>query len=104
MNTQETLEHCKRILQSHYGNQFRGLVLFGSSAREQARFSSDIDVLVLLDGTFDFFRELRSIVELLYDVQLQSDRLISAKPASLNDYQRGKLQLYRTAKREGSLV
>lgn len=104
MDGTELIQRCKNILQTHYGQQFRGLVLYGSAARNQATPSSDIDMLVLLNEPFDYFRELHRIVELLYSVQLESERLISAKPASLADYQRGNLQLYRNVKREGVLV
>jgi hypothetical protein len=45
--------------------------------------------------------ELHQIVELLYPIQLESDRLISAKPASLDEFEDGRIQLYRNAKREG---
>jgi predicted nucleotidyltransferase len=65
-------QKCKRILEGYYGDQFQGLVLYGSIARQQADPSSDIDLLVLLSQPFDFFLELRRIVDLLYDVQLAS--------------------------------
>jgi predicted nucleotidyltransferase len=65
---------------------------------------SDIDLLVLLEPPFDYFRELRRIVELLYPVQLETDYLISAKPVAVEDFERGTLLLYRTAKREGLWV
>ncbi len=40
----------------------------------------------------------------LYPVQLESDQLISAKPAPLDDFEHGVIELYRNAKREGVLV
>jgi predicted nucleotidyltransferase len=79
-------------------------VLYGSIAREQADPSSDIDLLVLLSQPFDFFGELRQIVDLLYDVQLESEQLISAKPAAVEAFSRGGIQLYRNARREGRFV
>jgi predicted nucleotidyltransferase len=79
-------------------------VLYGSSVREQADLSSDIDLLVLLNQPFDFFQELRKIVDLFYDVQLESEQLISAKPAAGEEFERGSIQLYRNARREGQLV
>jgi hypothetical protein len=47
---------------------------------------------------------LRRIVDLLYPVQLESERLISAKPAMAAEFEQGRLQLYCHAKREGWLV
>jgi predicted nucleotidyltransferase len=100
----EVASQCRTLLEHHYGSQFKGLVLYGSVARGEAGPSSDIDMLVLLDAPFDYFRELRRIVELLYPVQLETDRLISAKPAPLDEFEQGRFQLYRNAKREGVLL
>ena len=99
----ETVGKCKDILERYYGSQFEGLVLYGSVAREQRSMESDIDLLVLLSGSFDYFEELRRIVDLLYPVQLEIEYLISAKPAKAEEFRRGTLQLYRNAKREGKL-
>jgi predicted nucleotidyltransferase len=95
------VEQCKTALAEHYGPRFAGLLLYGSMARNKADAASDIDLLVLLHQPFDYFRELRTIVDLLYPVQLESERLISAKPALVNEFEEGHSQLYRNAKREG---
>lgn len=97
-------KRCKTVLESHYGARLKGLVMYGSAARNEVGSFSDIDLLVLLGEPFDCFRELRRIVELLYPIQLESDWLISAKPASWDEFQGGGLQLYRNAKREAVLV
>jgi len=101
LTVQEVLTRCKRSLVQDYGAHLRGVVLYGSMARGEATPESDIDLLVLLDSPFDYFQELRRIVNLLYPVQLESDYLISAKPAPLEAYKRGQLQLYRNAQHEG---
>jgi predicted nucleotidyltransferase len=104
MTTIEVIQKCKATLESDYGSRFKGLVLYGSVARDQASSISDIDLLVLLNNPFDYFAELRRIVDVLYPIQLQSDRLISAKPAPLDEFEKGSLQLYRNARRDGVLV
>lgn len=101
MSITEIVRKCKMTLEDHYGLKFKGLILYGSVARDQASPASDIDLLVLLDQPFNYFDELREIIELLYPIQLESDRLISAKPAPLEDFEHGRLQFYRNAKREG---
>ena len=100
----ETIRKCKIILEGYYGARFKGLILYGSVARGQASPTSDIDLLVLLSQPFSYLDELRQIIELLYPIQLESDQLISAKPAPLEEFERGRIQLYRNAKREGVLV
>ncbi len=99
-----TVRKCRAALENHYGLKLKGLVLYGSMARDQAGSGSDIDLLVLLGEPFDYFRELRQIIDLLYPIQLDTDRLISAKPAAADQFEAGTIQLYRNAKREGILV
>ena len=100
----EVVKKCKAALESHYGSQFKGLILYGSVARNQADSMSDIDLLVLLSEPFDYFAELRQVIEVLYPIQLESEQLISAKPVPLDEFEHGGIQLYRNAKREGILV
>ena len=95
------LKQCKKLLKAHYGVRLAGLVLYGSTARDQAGPSSDVDLLVLLKKPFDFFQELRAITEVLYPLQLESDHLISAKPAAADEFEDGLLQFYRNVRREG---
>lgn len=71
MEVSEIVKRCKILLERYYGSQFKGLVLYGSMARDQADVASDIDLLVLLDRPFDYSRELRQIIELLYPIQLE---------------------------------
>ncbi|MGD0077274.1 MAG: nucleotidyltransferase domain-containing protein [Sedimentisphaerales bacterium] len=104
MGISEAIQNCRVILENYYGPRFRGLVLYGSLARDQAGSASDIDLLVLLNKPFDYFQELRKVIDLLYPIQLDTDRLISAKPAPLDEYENGSIELYRNAKREGILL
>ena len=95
------LKKCNQILSDYYGDNFQELILYGSMARGEADNFSDIDLLVLLKKPFNYFQELRRIVELLYPVQLESENLISAKPAAKEEFESGEILLYRFAKREG---
>lgn len=97
-------QQCKDALTAYYGKRLKGVILYGSLARGQSTSSSDIDLLVLLDPPLDYFTELRRIVDLLYSIQLESEKLISAKPASISDFEIGTISLYRTARREGVAV
>ncbi|MCL6539783.1 MAG: nucleotidyltransferase domain-containing protein [Roseiflexus sp.] len=100
----EVVKKCKMALESHYGAQLKGVILYGSTARNQADSMSDIDLLILLGQPFDYFSELRQVIDVLYPIQLESERLISARPVSLEEFERGSIQLYRNAKREGIFV
>ena len=102
--TSDVVRKCKVALESYYGSQFKGLILYGSVARNQADPMSDIDLLVLLNQPFDYFSELRQVIEVLYPIQLESEQLISAKPVPPDEFEGGTIQLYRNAKREGIVV
>src|SRR5512133_3263522 len=98
------VQKCKDSLSRYYGSRLEGVILYGSTARGDADPVSDIDLLVLLSTLFDYFAELRQIVDLLYPIQLDSEQLISAKPALAKDYEVGSISLYRNARREGVAV
>ena len=100
----KTVQQCKEALAVYYGKRFKGVILYGSLARGQSTSFSDIDLLVLLAPPLDYFVELRRIVDMLYPIQLESEQLISAKPASASDFELGSISLYRNARREGVAV
>jgi len=101
MPTEQVIDRCRAVLDEHYGKRFAGLVQYGSTARGTADPESDLDLLVLLRGPFDFFEELDQLTTLLYPTQLDADRQLSVLPASERDFEAGTIQLYRNAAREG---
>ena len=98
------IQKCKETLAKYYGTRLKGVILYGSMARGEASPYSDIDLLILLSPPFDYFAELRQLVDLLYPIQLESEQLISAKPVLASDFELGSLSLYRNARREGVAV
>jgi uncharacterized protein len=98
------IQKCRVALEKYYGEQLKGIILYGLMARGEAGSASDIDLPVLLSPRFDHFAELRQLVDLLYPIQLESEQLISAKPALASDYELGSISLYRNARREGVAV
>lgn len=102
--TRLILEACKERLLDHYGPRLRGLVLYGSVARGTESAESDLDLMALLEGPFDYFEELDGLVALVGDLQFESEHHISVRPALAEDYEAGSVQIYRNAKSEGILV
>lgn len=103
-DSEQVIRKCKEALAKEYGQRLKGVVLYGSMAREESLPASDIDLLVLLDQPFDYFVELRQLVDVLYPTQLESERLISAKPVLYKDFEMGTISLYRNAQKEGVVI
>lgn len=59
MTVTEVIEQCKTILENHYCPRLNGVILYGSTARNQAIPTSDIDLLVLSNEPLDYLGELR---------------------------------------------
>ncbi len=95
------LKRCAHTIRATYGDRLAGIVLFGSAARGDDTPESDIDLLVLIEGDYDLWEEIERLVDSLYPLQLESGRLISAKPTRAEDYRRGATMLYRNAVEEG---
>lgn len=97
----DTLKACKIALRTHYGERLKGLILFGSAARREMTQASDIDLLVLLSSELDHAQELSDLIDLIYPLQLEATHWISIKPAAQDEFEAGKIQLYRNIQQEG---
>lgn len=91
----------KLRLNAVFQERLRGVLLYGSEARNEAREDSDVDLMVLLADPVRLGRDLDAIVEALYPVQLEIDAPIHATPVSADTFEAGEWSLYRNARREG---
>jgi uncharacterized protein (UPF0332 family)/predicted nucleotidyltransferase len=98
------LAELRQRLQAHYGARLACLVLFGSQARGDAGPGSDIDVLVVLRGAehpLERPPDKAFVSDLVYDLLLRYDRLVSLLPVSLDRYQHEQSPLMMNVRREG---
>ena len=77
------------------------MILYGSFARGEGREDSDIDVLCVLRGTFDYGDVLRRSSELTAGVSLAHGVVVSRVFVSEADLQRRNLPFFMTIRREG---
>lgn len=79
----ELLQRCKRAIQKTVPDA--QLILYGSRARGDANDNSDYDLLVLVNGPVDWRFE-RLIRDSLYDLELESDKILSVQVLPLSKW------------------
>lgn len=68
-----------------YGDRLVRVVLYGSHARGDARPDSDIDLLVVLDGDYEPYTELRRTGALRLEIEIRHGVDLSLQPYSATE-------------------
>ena len=95
------LPQIKKLLERVYGKRLLNVFLYGSFAKGRANKESDIDIAVILKGKVNKGKEIDKICDLLYDLELDTDELISVYPLSENELENSIWPLYQHIKKEG---
>lgn len=95
------IEELKQGLRSQYGSKLQKLVLYGSFARGDADENSDIDVLVVLKENISPGKEIDKMMDVIFNLSLKYDTLISVYPVSQEEYRNRKSPLLLNIRREG---
>ena len=83
---QTILKEVREVLKNLYGERLKELILYGSYARGEEREDSDIDLAVILKGDVNVYKEINRIIDVIYDINLKYNILISVRPISEADY------------------
>jgi predicted nucleotidyltransferase len=100
-NIKPILEEFKTALKKLYGNKLRNIILYGSWARGKAEEHSDIDLAVLLEGEVNPGREIDRMIDIITDLQLKYNALISVYPVSEKKYMTVKSPLLLNIHKDG---
>lgn len=77
------------------------MVLYGSQARDDAVFASDIDVLVVLRGTVSPCEEIARTINDVADISIEYDEVIACVFVSEDEFERERSPLLLNVRREG---
>ena len=96
------LRELKKGLVEIYGGQLKAVYLFGSFARGEGKLpDSDIDVMIVLNGEFNYWEQDKRSSRLIAALSLENDVLISILLASESKYSESKWPLYVNVRKEG---
>ena len=107
MDLRKMLLELEEKLQRVYGNKLKAVILYGSVARGTATEESDIDIMVLVDGTA---QELRTFEDQLSDVStdisIKYFKVFSIIDISYQEYMRwvNTSPFYRNVSKEGVIL
>lgn len=87
-------------LQSLYGSRLKGVYLYGSYARGQARPDSDLDLLLVLDDFTDVGEELRRTSALTSKLSLKHGVPVTLLPVRSADFETRHTPLLINVRRE----
>ena len=99
-SVQELLAVLKEQFRAIYGDRLQGLYLYGSYARGTAHKGSDIDVLLVLQGTVQPVEEINRVNAIVSDLCLQSGLLISIYPVSTTGFQTRQSPFFMNVRKE----
>jgi len=99
-NLKEVLGKLRVGLSDILKDRLDGVYLYGSQARGEARNDSDIDVLIILNGDFEYGELLDQTLDLVADLSLEYDVVISRAFASKEQYQNEMSPFYMNVRRE----
>jgi len=98
------LAQLQQQLKTCYGDRLVKLILFGSQARGDAQPDSDIDILVVLEGTVNPGEEIENTGQIVADLSLENDVVISRLFISQDQFMNRATPLLRNIRKEGIIL
>jgi len=82
------LARLKREIEVLYGARLKQVLLYGSRARGDHRDDSDYDVLVVLEGPFHWWEEVKRMGGISWAITYETGAVPSLKPVSPADLEK----------------
>lgn len=107
INVEKAKKELARAMANLFGNKLSEVILFGSYARNQQDEESDIDILVLVkEDPLSLKSYSHKIAEIVTDINLQYDLVLSVILQSTDEYEKYKdvLPFFMNIQREGVII
>ena len=101
MTIRKSLAEFKKEIEELYGERLKDVVLYGSWARGKPTEESDIDLLIVLEGEIIPGLEIDRMIDIITDINLSYNVLISVYPVSEEDYATMNSPILLNVRKEG---
>ena len=101
MKIKEILNEFRTEVEKLYGKKLKNIILYGSWARGDATYESEIDLLIVLEGKVTPGKEIDKMINIITEINLKHGMLISVYPISEEDYSTVNSPLLLNVRREG---
>jgi predicted nucleotidyltransferase len=98
------LQQLRAELTNALDEQMEGLYLYGSQARGDAQPDSDLDVLVVVRGDFQYFNMVERTGEIAARLSLQYDTVISLAFTSALSFNEQNIPFFLNVRQEGIAI
>ena len=95
------MKELKAGLVRIYGDKLKGVYLYGSYARGDYREGSDVDVMILLMDYQNYWDELNRTSQVMQDVALKYDLLVSRIFMTEDKWKKSETPLLRNIHQDG---
>lgn len=100
----QILDELRTRLEAIYGPRLERVILYGSHARGEARRDSDVDVMIVLSGQLDHWKEIQRTSAMTAEVSIKYGIAISRMFATSAEAEAETEPFYANVRREGVVV
>lgn len=104
MEIKHIIKEFKDEVHNLYGTRLKKILLYGSWARGNATDSSDIDLAIIFEGKIIPGVEIDRLIDIITEINLKYNSLISVYPVSEDDYSNVKSPLLMNLHKKGILL
>ncbi len=100
----DIINEFKSEIKKLYGDKLKHIILYGSCARDTSTDDSDINLLIVLNGEILPGKEIDAMIDIITEINLKYNTLISVYPISEKDYIKINSPLLMNIRKEGISV
>jgi predicted nucleotidyltransferase len=101
MKIKVVLNEFRENIEKLYGKRLKDIILYGSWARGEGNNDSDIDLVIILDGKVSPGKEIDRMIDIITEINLKYEVLLSVYPVSEKEYSTINSPLLINVRREG---